>query len=98
MASGFSVRVYGTLDQQPPYLAVNGNLASVQATYPTTQTLLAGFPNEGGNFFNISGGVKMAAGVICYGVIELPATGLNVHSTKYVTQQNVTALSALRNA
>ncbi len=99
MASfGFSVRVYGTLDQQPPYEAENGNMSGIQATYPSTKTLVANLPTGNVNIWGIANGVKMSGGVICYGVVEIPNPGLSLHSTKYVTQETVDALATLRNA
>ena len=95
---GFLVRVYGTVDQQPPYKATNGNLSGIQATYPTDQILISSFPSTPINVWNVAGGVKMGGSVICYGVIEVPASGLQVHSTKYVTQETATAINTLRNA
>lgn len=97
MAQSFSVRVYGTVDQQPPYAAdVNGQLASVQATYPSTKVHLASFPVETTNVFGIQPGVKMTGGVFCYGVVEVPPTGLQLHSTKYVVKETVATLATLR--
>lgn len=100
MASfGFSVRVYGTLDQQPPYVATtDGQLPAVQATWTADQAQVANFPTSNVNIWPVHPGVKMNAGTYCYGVIEVPATGLNVHSTKFVVQETVAALATLRNA
>lgn len=98
MGQAFSVRVYGTVDQQPPYEATNGNLGSVQATFPSTQCLTSNFPSAAVNVFPIAGGVKMTGGVICYGVVEVPATGLNQLSEKFITHQTADAIATLRNA
>lgn len=97
MSVAFSVRPYGTVDQQPPYKAdVNGNLPCVQATYPADQVNLASFPSASVNVWGINPGVKMAGGVFCYSVIEVPASGLQQHSTKYVAQDLVTTITTLR--
>lgn len=99
MAAGFSVRVYGTLDQQPPYVATNeGNLPAVQATYSSDATQVANLPSANINIWPIEPGVIMNGGTYCYGAIEIPASGLQLHSTKYVVQQGVAALATLRNA
>lgn len=97
--NGFSVRVYGNLNEQPPYVAdVNGGLSALQATYTAAQSLVANFPSSTVNLWPISPGVKMNGGVFCYGVIEVPASGLQQFSQKYVVQQTVNALVSLRNA
>lgn len=96
MSVAFSVRPYGTVDQQPPYVADgDGNLASVQATYTTAQRSIASFPSAVVNVWPISPGVKMN-GVFCYSVIEVPASGLQLHSTKYVVKELVTTIATLR--
>lgn len=97
MAQSFSVNVYGTTDQQPPYQAeVNGNASFVQATYPAAQVQLANFPVEGTNVFAISPGVKMIGGVYCYGVVEVAASGLQQYSKKYIVKDTVATLASLR--
>ncbi len=96
MSVAFSVRPYGTVNQQPPYAAdAIGNMASVQATYTAAQRGLASFPSAAVNVWPISPGVKMN-GVFCYSVIEVPATGLNLHSEKYVAKELVTTIATLR--
>lgn len=96
MSVAFSVRPYGTVDQQPPYNAdTNGNMASVQATYTTAQRGLASFPSASVNVWPISPGVKMG-GVFCYSVIEIPATGDNLYSKKFVVKELVTTIATLR--
>lgn len=96
MSVAFSVRPYGTVVAQPPYNAdVNGNMASIEATYTTAQRGLASFPSASVNVWPISPGVKMN-GVFCYSVIEIPATGLNLHSEKYIAKETVAVIAALR--
>ena len=95
MALGFTVNVYGTVDQQPPYAADNnGGLASVQATYSAGQQ--ANFPTAEVNIFGISPGVKMVGGLFCYGVIEVPPSGLQQFSKKYVVRETLATLASLR--
>lgn len=99
MASfGFSVRVYGEVNEQPPYVTTaGGNLPAISATYPTPTE--ANFPTTPVNIWPISGyGAVMAGNTSCYGVIEVPPSGLNQHSKKFVVQQTVAALATLRNA
>ncbi len=96
MSVAFSVRPYGTVDQQPPYVAsATGNGDFVQATYTAAQRGIASFPSAAVNVWPIAPGVKMG-GVYCYSVIEVPATGLQLHSTKYVVKELVTAIQTLR--
>jgi hypothetical protein len=97
MALGFSVRVYGTVNQQPPYSAdVNGNLPAVQATFTGNNIQVQNFPTEGVNIWAIQPGVRMDGGVYCYGVIEVPPTGLRQFSDKFVVKENVVTLATLR--
>lgn len=94
MSVAFSVRPYGTVDQQPPYVAdVNGNLPCVQATYASPQ--VASFPSASVNVWPISPGVLMN-GVFCYSVIEVPASGLQQFSQKYIAKELVTTIQTAR--
>lgn len=96
MSVAFSVRPYGTVNQQPPYAAdVNGNMSSIEATYPTAKVQLASFPSAAVNVWPILPGVKMN-GVFCYSVIEVPAGGLQQFSEKYVAKETVAVIAALR--
>ena len=98
MAQGFSVNVYGTVNQQPPYRGtVDGNLPAVDATYESASiAALSNFPTTNINIWPIQPGVKMAGGVYCYGVIEVPPSGLNQYSEKYVVKETVATLATLR--
>lgn len=96
MSVAFSVRPYGTVNQKPPYNADgNGLMSSVLATYESDQRGLASFPSATVNVWPISPGVKMG-GVFCYSVIEVPATGLQQYSEKYVVKELVTTIANLR--
>jgi hypothetical protein len=96
MSVSFSVRPYGTVNEQPPYNAsATGNLPSVEATYTASQRGLASFPSATVNVWPISPGVLMN-GVYCYSVIEVPATGLQQYSKKYVAKELVTTIATLR--
>lgn len=101
MASqGFLIRVYGEVNEQPPYLPdATGNLPAVSATYSATASLATSFPAEDVIVYPIADpGAVMNGATSCYGVIEVPASGLNQHGKKYVVQQTVTAVNSLRNA
>lgn len=96
MALGFSVRVYGNVKAEPPFVAdVNGNLANAN-NFTGNQIQIVNFPTNDIALWPIQPGAKMAAGVFCYGVIEVPATGLNVHSTKFVVKETLATLATLR--
>jgi hypothetical protein len=96
--ASFSVRVYGEVNQNAPYLPDSvGNLAAVSATYSETAALVTNFPSASVNIFPIADPGCVMRGVSCYGVIEIPATGLNQFGKKYVVQQTVATLATLRN-
>jgi hypothetical protein len=96
MAQGFSVRVYGTVSSQPPYISdVNGNLPSVQSTYAAANDLVSNFPTDRVNIWPILPGAKMN-GVFCYGVIEVPPSGLQQYSQKFIVVETVATLATLR--
>ena len=97
MAQGFTVRVYGTVNEQPPYVGdVSGQLPAVSATYASTNVQPASFPTDRVNLWPIQPGVKMAGGFFCYGVVEIPAQGLNQYSQKFVVAETITTLATLR--
>jgi hypothetical protein len=95
MAQGFSVNVYGTVNEQPPYAAdaTTGNLPSIQDWNSSSR---GNVPTTDINMWGISPGAVIAGGVFCYGVIELPASGLNVHSVKYLVRETPAQLATLR--
>lgn len=96
MSQGFTANVYGQLNSQPPYAAdANGQLASVSATYQSANVQPANFPTTGINIWPIQPGVKMN-GVFCYGVIEVPPSGLQQYSQKFVVKETTAALATLR--
>lgn len=95
MAQGFSINTYGTVTAQPPYEAdaTTGNLACIQDWNTSAR---GNVPTTDINMWGISPGAVIAGGVFCYGVIELPATGLNQHSTKYLVRETPAQLATLR--
>lgn len=98
MSVSFSVNVYGTVNQQPTYhTGAGGNLPAIDATYPSAQVAKVSFPSSSVNVFPITGyGAIMAGNVSCYSIIEVPATGLNLHSEKYVAKETVATIATLR--
>lgn len=99
MAQGFSVMVYGTVNQQPPYKANEdgSQLGALASSYPASQVVsLSNFPTGPVNIWPIQPGVKIN-GVYCYGVIEVPASGLTQFFTpKYIVKETTTVLATLR--
>ncbi len=94
MSVAFSVRVYGEVQQQPPYVAEEGgNAAFVSAQYSSPQ--VASFPAAPVNVWPIQPGA-IVGGVYCYSVIEEPATGLQVYSKKYIAKELVSTIASLR--
>jgi hypothetical protein len=96
MAQGFSVNVYGTVNEQPVYSAdaTTGNLPCVQ-DWRTSER--ANFPTTSINIWGINPGAVIAGGVFCYGVIEVPSTGLTqLYSQKYLVRETPAQLATLR--
>ena len=92
-AAHFSTRVYGEVEGNPPFQNGDGNAAfSRVKDWPTSA--IVSFPTDGTSFFPLTNGV-VVGGSYVYSVIELPPTGLNVHSTKYVTDSSVATLATL---
>lgn len=98
--TGFTIRLYGEVNEQPPYLPDSqGNLSAVSATYNATAAIASNFSAYDVNVYPIaSPGAVMGGNTSCYGVIEVPASGLNLHGRKYVVQETVTQIATLRNA
>ncbi len=98
MAQGFSVRVYGTVNEQPPYVAnTNGTqLGALNAAFAAASVVdVANFPTTSVNIWPIQPGV-LINGVYCYGVIEVPAGGLQQFTSKYVVKETSAQLATLR--
>lgn len=99
MAQGFSVRIYGKINQDPPYVPdAAGNLDALQAAYDSDQAQVANISASIVNVWPISNPGAVVNGVSCYSVIEVPPSGLNVHGDKFIAQQTVAQLATLRNA
>lgn len=96
MALGFTVRVYGEIKEEPLYIPDStGNLPGISATYSSPPNF--NFPTTDPTFYPIADpGAVMIGGVSCYGVVALPASGLNVHGKKYIVQQTIAQLNTLR--
>lgn len=96
---GFSIRVYGEVNQQPPYYPDSqGNLSAVSAQFPSNARLAYNFSTADINIYPISDPGAVVGGVSCYSIIEVPPTGLNQFGRKYIVQQTVAQTATLRNA
>ena len=109
MAQGFSVRVYGEVNEQPPYIdsatgVLNATpaqvaaalhiLPAVSAQYASPQ--IENFPTTTVNLYPIyPNGVNMN-GTMCYGVVEVPPSGLQLYSKKYIVKETLATLATLR--
>lgn len=98
--TGFSIRLYGEVDESPQYLPNSqGNLPAVSATYGSAACLVANLPAAPVIAFPIAApGAVMAGNTSCYGIIEIPPTGLNDNGRRYVVQETVAQIASLRNA
>lgn len=93
MATHFSTMVYGEIEGNPPFQNGDGQSAFSRVKSWPTPTIVS-FPTEGTTFFPLTNGFTVGNAYV-YSVIEVPPTGLNVHSTKYVTKDSVTTLATL---
>lgn len=98
--TGFSIRLYGEVNEQPQYIPNSvGNLPAVSATYGSTACLVANLSASAVNVYPIADpGCVMAGNTSCYGIIEVPASGLQQSGKRYVVQQTVAQIATLRNA
>lgn len=96
---GIAIRLYGEVDQSPQYKPNSvGNLPAVSATYDSDKCVLASLPASPIIVYPVlNPGVVMAGNTSCYGIIEIPPTGLNDNGKRYIVQQTVTQVNDLRN-
>ncbi len=93
-AAHFSTLVYGIIEGQVPYQDATGATAfSRVKDFPSPQAL--SFPTTGTVFTTLPNGFRMQNGAYVYSVIEVQATGLNVHGDKYVAKDSVATLATL---
>jgi len=92
-AAHFSTRVYGEVFGNPPFQNSSG-AAAFTNTKPWPASGIVSFPTTGTTFFPLANGIVVGGGYV-YSVIEVAPSGLNVHSTKYVTDSSVATLATL---
>jgi hypothetical protein len=81
MANQISARIYGTLEGSPPFGEVTLPPSRIN-NWPASTIM--GFPAQNIIIHPVTSGFKVGNTYV-YGVIEVPASGLNAHSDKYAT-------------
>lgn len=92
-AAHLTVNVYGTVQGAPPYGEGIGSPARVvNWDTPTTMS----FPTTGTIFHPVDPGIRVGnSSNYIYSVVEVQATGTNVHGQKYSSDQSVATLATL---
>lgn len=92
-AAHFSARIYGEIEGTPPFQNGSGatNFTRVK-NWPTSG--IVSLPTTGVGIFPLPNGT-VVGGAYVYSVIEVAPTGLNVHSTKYVSDSSAATLATL---
>lgn len=91
-AAHFSARVYGEVEQAPPFQNDSGVTAfSRVKAHPSPQ--VHSFPTAGVTIWALPNGYQMPSGQYVYSVIEVLPTGLKQHSDKYVSEQSAATLA-----
>lgn len=92
-AAHFTARIYGEVHGSAPFQDANG-ATSFDRAMPWATATVASLPTTGTQFYTLPNGALVGNSYV-YSVIEVQPTGLNVHSTKYVSDQSVAALATL---
>lgn len=93
-AAHFSARIYGEVEGQVPFQNASGQTAFSRVKDHPTPGVVS-LPTTGTTFWPLPNGYQMANGSYVYSVIEVQASGLNVHSNKFVSDQSAAALATL---
>lgn len=90
-AAHVSTFVYGMVQGSPPF---GSGLSSPTRTEFWTTPVQMSFPTTGTVFHPVSPGIQVAGTAsYIYSIIEVQATGLNVHGDKYCSNQSVSTLA-----
>lgn len=93
-AAHFSARVYGEIESSTPFQNGSGLTAfSRVKDFPAAPVV--SFPTTGTTMWSLPNGYQMPSGSYVYSVIEVLPNGLNVHGTKFVSDQSAAALATL---
>lgn len=96
MAQIFAANVYGLVQGGPPY---GEGIGSPSRLIEFNSPLSMNFPSNGVVLHPVDPGIRVGnSSNYIYGVIEVPATGLKVHSDKYASNQSPATLATLANA
>lgn len=88
------VRVYGEVLSNPPFENAAGT-AVLTSTKPYPVAPLTYIPTNQLTIWPLANGVQMGPnGFYVYSVLELPPTGLNVHSVKLATDQAASTVAS----
>lgn len=93
--SGFSARIYGEVQGSPPFTDNSGQ-TSFARVLPYNSAQIQSLPSSAAEIVGLPNGYQMPSGAYVYSVIMLPATGLNVHGAKLVTDLSVSTLATNR--
>lgn len=86
------VRVYGEVLSNPPFENAAGT-SVLTSTKPYPVAPLTYIPTNDLKIWPLANGVLMGTTYV-YSVLELPATGLNVHGVKLATDQSASAVAS----
>ncbi len=93
-AAHFTANVYGKVNAAPPYQGTNSQNAFGGAFVAFDSPSTFSFPTTGTVFYPVSPGQQVGnTSNYIYSVIELQATGLNVHGDCYASNQSVATLA-----
>lgn len=86
-----TANVYGMAEGSPPF---GNNLGSPARIIDWAAPVSMNFPTTGTVFHPVSPGIRVGnTSNYIYSIIEVQATGLNVHGNKYTSNQSVATLA-----
>lgn len=87
-------RIYGEVLSNPPFENAAGT-AVLTATKPYPVAPNTYTPTNSLTIWPLANGVQMGPnGYYVYSIMEVPASGLNTHSTKYATDKSAATLAS----
>lgn len=95
VSAGFSTRIYGEIHGTPPYAGSTG-ATSFDRVIAYNPSGIQSLPSGSVNIVPLPNGYQMPNGAYVYSVIQIPASGLNVHGTQLVTDASVATFATSR--